>query len=91
MEGMAIAWKNVTSQTNGEFFDGSAESSAKLDGAMIDKDSLAETQDHDLGARIEKVINAALIPMAWSLSPDGYYPVIIRASEQTHLPSHPTD
>lgn len=86
MEDMALAWKDATARTNEKLFDGSAESNAKLDafmedGAMIDKESLADTQDTELRERIEKALNAAMIPMAWKLSPDGYYPVIIRVSE----------
>lgn len=88
MEDMALAWKDATSRTNEKLFDGSAESNVKLsafmeDGVMIGKESLANTQDDELRKRIEKVLNAAMIPMAWNLSPDGYYPVIIRVSNRS--------
>ncbi|UPK95518.1 hypothetical protein LCI18_006453 [Fusarium solani-melongenae] len=82
MQALADAWKESVLQFNSWIFGGSDEGNLNLGNVISHSSMMGEhwlidraTYEKD----VQRAINAFLIPLAWSLSPDGIHPFIATA------------
>ncbi|KAF4983927.1 hypothetical protein FDECE_17192 [Fusarium decemcellulare] len=79
MQALADAWKASVNEFNSWIFGGSDEGNLQLgtlisDGSMTGEHWLIDRDHYEKD--VKRAINSFLIPLAWSLSPDGIHPVI---------------
>ncbi|KAJ4258177.1 hypothetical protein NW762_008322 [Fusarium torreyae] len=82
MQALADAWKESAVQFNSWVFGGSVEGNLQLgnlisDGSVLGEGWLVNRDEYERD--VKRAINSFLIPLAWSMSPDGVYPFIATA------------